>query len=149
MLKLSQVKALLKEDLHIRTANGRVVWEESGLAFPDGKARLMHSHSADVTNEDWMEVTEADAPSLYLITVNHHYGGHFHVVQCDGPAVCTRVVKFNNPIEDPSDMRKLPHYVVIDSLEELSDEDACEQAIDLILKYKGFDEVNAQPQLVI
>lgn len=149
MLKLSQVKQLLLEHLHIRTSNGRVVWEEDGLGFTDGRTRLLHAESADETGEDWREVLESDEPSLYLITVNHHYGGHFHVIQSDGASACTKVVKFDNPIEPPANMRKLPHYVVIDSLEEMTDEDACEMAIDEVLKFKGFDEANAQPQLVI
>ena len=150
MLQISQAKQLVKEGLHVRYEGGRVVWMEEGLAFLDGRERLMHAESADVIGEDWQEVLKDEQAKLSLRTVNIHYGGHFHVIQCDGTPVCTKVVKFANPeLGKQPTLRAFPHYVVIYSLELMTDEDACEMAMDAVLKYKGFKEDNAKPELVI
>lgn len=149
MLQISQAKQLVNEGLHVRYEGGRVVWLESGLSFPDGRERLMHSYAADETGEDWREVLKDEQAKLSLITVNVFYGGHFHVIQCDGAPVCVKVVKFANPTPNEPTFRAIPHYVVIYSRDLMSDEDACETAIDEVLKYKGFEEDNAKPELVI
>lgn len=156
MLQLNQIEALVAEQLHVyrgtpQGADYRIVWLNDGYA--DRQPRLAHSHPADVTGEDWKLVEQHFVPADYkLHTDNHHYGGHFHKMgcfECEQPVV-TKVVKFINPRPPRPGYHSLDHYVVIESLDPLTDEDACERAIDLVLALgAGFDETNAQPVLVI
>lgn len=159
MLQLSQIKALVAEQLHVyrgtpKGADYRIVWLNEGYNYVDGQARLAHSHPADETGEDWRQVEMPDFdPAIYkLHTDNAHWGGHFHKMGCfefEQPVV-TKVIKFINPRPPRPGYHSLNHYVVIESLEQLSDEDACERAIDLVLALgAGFDETTAQPVLVI
>lgn len=88
----------------------------------------------------------------YKLHYNSNYGGHFHKVGCwefEQPVV-TKVVKFLNPRPERPGYHRLNHYVVIESTEPLTDEDACERAIDVVLGLgAGFDGTNAHPALVI
>lgn len=156
MLQINQITALLNEGLHVyrgtpKGTDYRIVWVNDSYA--DRQPRLAHSHPADETGEDWRLVEPHFVPADYkLHTDNHHYGGHFHKMGCfegEQPVV-TKVVKFTNPRPRRAGYHSLDHYVVIESLEPLSDEDACERAIDLVLALgAGFDGTNAHPVLVI
>ena len=159
MLQIDQIKALVAEGLHVyrgtpKGADYRVVWMNEAIHYLDGQPHLAHSHPADETGEDWRQVEMPDFdPAIYkLHSDNHHYGGHFHKMgcfECEQPVV-TKVVKFINPRPPRPGYHSLNHYVVIESIEPLSDEDACERAIDLVLALNaGFDETTAQPALVI
>lgn len=158
MLTIPQIKALKAEHLFVYrgepgTPSYRVVWLEDGLGFADKQERLMYAHPADETGEEWEVVDKDFNPADYkLHTDNIHYGGHFITTQLmEGQqAVCTKVVKFNNPRPPEPGHRDSPYYVVFKALEPLSDEAACEQAIDLVLALDaGFTGDNAHPVLVI
>lgn len=153
MLQLSQIKSLLDQGLHVYRGTPKGV--DYRVVFMDpGDNELTFAHPHDDTGEDWRQVEMPDFdPATYkLHTDNHHYGGHFHKMgcfECEQPVV-TKVVKFINPRPQRPGYHHLNHYVVIESLEPLSDEDACERAIDLVLALNaGFDETTAQPALVI
>lgn len=154
MLQINQIKALVEEQLFVyrgvpQCTTYRCVFND----LMDPGHRLTHANPADETGEDWQLVERDFVPADYkLHTDNHHYGGHFHKMgcfECEQPVV-TKVVKFLNPRPPRAGYHSLDHYVVIESLEPLSDEDACERAIDLVLALgAGFDETNAHPALVI
>lgn len=159
MLQIEQIKALLAEGLHVYrgTPKGRdyrTVWMNEGIHYVDGQPRLAHAHPSDETGEDWrqVEMPDFDPADYKLHSDNHHYGGHFHNMRCwdfEQPTVI-KVVKFINPRPPVPKYHSLNHYVVIESVEPLTDEDACERAIDLVLALNaGFDETTAQPALVI
>lgn len=154
MLQLDQIKALVAEQLYVyrgtpRCTDYRCVF----IDLMDNESSLTHANPADETGEDWQRVEKHFVPSDYkLHTDNSHYGGHFHKMgcfECEQPVV-TKVVKFINPRPRRPGYHSLDHYVVIESTEPLTDEDACERAIDLVLALgAGFDETTAQPALVI
>lgn len=159
MLQIDQIKALLAEHLHVyrgqpKAASYRTVWMNEGTSYVDGQPRLAHAHPSDETGEDWQQVEtpEFDPADYRLHSDNYNYGGHFHNIRCwefEEPVV-TKVVKFNNPRPPREGYHSLNHYVVFESAEPLTDEDACERAIDLVLALgAGFDGGNAQPVLVI
>lgn len=159
MLQIDQIKALLAEGLHIyrgtpKGVDYRIVWMNDGGSYLDGQPRLAHSHPADDTGEDWrqVEMPDFDPADYRLHSDNHHYGAHFHKMGCwesETPEVI-KVVKFDNPRPPREGYHSLPHFVVIESPAPLTDEDACERAIDLVLALgAGFNEVSAQPVLVI
>lgn len=154
MLQLNQIEALVAEQLFVYRGTPQCT-DYRGV-FIDQMASdggLTHAHPADEAGIDWKSVEKHFVPADYkLHTDNHHYGGHFHKMGCfegEQPVV-TKVVKFINPRPPRPGYHSLNHYVVIESLEQLSDEDACERAIDLVLALgAGFDETTAQPALVI
>lgn len=153
MLQATQIKQLLAEHLHVYRGTPKGV--DYRVVFTDfGSEVLLHSHPADETGEDWQQVQRADFnPADYKLHAdNVHYGGHFHKTGCwefEQPVV-TKVVKFLNPRPPREGYHNLNHYVVIESAEPMTDEDACERAIDLVLALgAGFDGTNAHPVLVI
>lgn len=158
MLTLEQIAALKADHLFVYrgkpgTPSYRVVWMEDGTGFVDKRERLMHAHPSDESGEDWQQAEKDFNPADYeLHSVGSAYGGHFHNINCldDEVVVCTKVVKFTNPRPPLPKSRSLPHYVVFRHQEPLTDEEACEQAIDLVLALgAGFTEANAHPILVI
>lgn len=159
MLQINQIKSLVAEGLHVyrgtpKGADYRVVWMNEAIHYLDGQPHLAHSHPADETGEDWRQVEMPDFdPAIYrLHSDNAHWGGHFHKVGCwefEQPVV-TKVVKFFNPRPERPGYRHKDHFVVIESAEPLTDEDACERAIEVVLGLgAGFDGTNAHPALVI
>ena len=154
MLQLNQIKALVDEQLFVyrgtpQCTDYRCVF----IDLMDNSSGLTHAHPADEAGIDWQCVEKHFVPADYkLHTGNHHYGGHFHKMGCwefETPVV-TKVIKFLNPRPPREGWHSFNHYVVIESAEPMTDEDACERAIDLVLALNaGFDETNAQPVLVI
>lgn len=152
MLQLSQIKPLLDQGLHVYRGTPKGV--DYRVVFMDpGDNELTFAHPHDDTGEDWRMVGAGFKPEDYKLHAdNSNYGGHFHKVGCwefEQPVV-TKVVMFLNPRPERPGYHRLNHYVVIESAEPLTDEDACERAIDLVLALgAGFDETTAQPALVI
>jgi len=152
MLQLSQIKPLLDQGLHVYRGTPKGV--DYRVVFMDpGDNELTFAHPHDDTGEDWRMVGAGFKPEDYKLHAdNSNYGGHFHKVGCwefEQPVV-TKVVMFLNPRPERPGYHRFNHYVVIESAEPLTDEDACERAIDLVLALgAGFDETNAQPALVI
>lgn len=153
MLQLSQIKPLLDQGLHVY--KGHLKGVDYRVVFIDpGDGGLTHSHPHDDTGEEWHDVDTPDfKPEDYKLHAdNSNYGGHFHKVGCwefEQPVV-TKVVMFLNPRPERPGYHRLNHYVVIESTEPLTDEDACERAIDVVLGLgAGFDGTNAHPALVI
>jgi len=152
MLQIEQIKTLLAEGLHVYRGTPKCV--DYRVVFTDpGDGELTFSHPNDDTGEEWRMVEAGFDPEDYhLHSDNHHYGGHFHNMRCweFEQVVVTKVVKFLNPRPVRPGYHHFNHYVVIESAVPLTDEDACERAIDLVLALgAGFDGDTAKPVLVI
>ena len=159
MLQLNQIKPLLDEGLfiykgHPGCVDYRVVFADARGATAPGEYDLTYAHPADETQEEWRDVDTPDfKPEDYKLHYSgHEYGGHFTKVGCwefEQPVV-TKVVKFLNPRPQRPGYHHKDHFVVIESTEPLTDEDACERAIEVVLGLgAGFDGTNAHPALVI
>ena len=158
MLQIDQIKALLADGLHVyrgtpSCTNYRTVWLEKQGNI-DGSDCLLYAHPADEVAIEGLHVeTPEFNPADYMLhSDNHYYGGHFHNMRCweFEETVVTKVIKFTNPRPPREGFRQINHYVVIDSEVPLTDEDACERAIDLVLALgAGFDGDTAKPVLVI
>lgn len=172
MLTIEQIKALLDEGLMVYSGTKglnekgrphvdyRVVWWEPET-YTDGPTdcsvpgRLMKAHPSDESGEEWKPVETPDFnPEEYLVhTDSEAYGGHFRYfsVLPEWPVKGTRVVKFDNPVQAPEGYRTLPYYVRVTAPDEITEEWACERAIDVMLSMPDtpFNGDNCHPILVI
>ncbi|QBJ04512.1 hypothetical protein HOV23_gp061 [Pseudomonas phage Lana] len=144
MLTLTQIEALLAEGLRVSRGSGRdyrTVWKDD-----DGD--LMHAHPSDEAGEDWKRVAAATGfEDVYRL----QFSGSPHkcyILQEVGNRTLTKVVKFADPTPPQEGMKDVYVYVVMLRSTPISDEDACELAIDHLVK-QGFDEATTHPLLVI
>lgn len=152
MLQLSQIKPLIEQGLFIYKGHPKCVGYRVVFLDPADN-ELTFAHPNDDTGEDWRSVEAGFKPEDYKLHYSDvNYGGHFHKVGCwefETPVV-TKVVKFLNPRPERPGYHHKDHFVVIESTEPLTDEDACERAIEVVLGLgAGFDGTNAHPALVI
>jgi hypothetical protein len=144
MLTIDQIDALLKEGLRVFMGTGRdykTVFRDEDDGF------LWAAHPSDEAGINWVQV-KADNNDMTTCRLQTHPGhGDFEVI-FDIGARFTKVVKFE-PVLDPApSVKPVFTYVVFHKTSRMSDEEACEEAIDLLLN-KGRHPAACQPILVI
>jgi hypothetical protein len=150
MLTIEQIDALLKEGLHVFQGTGRqyrTVWREDGAGFADKQSRLMSAHPSDEAGNDWQVVTADENGMTTCRVAFEESTGVFQVLR-DFGAKYTKVVKFAPPVPPENGMKPLHDYVVFLRSVPISDEDACETAIDILIGMNR-DPMTLQPLLVI
>ena len=172
MLQLNQINPLLAEGLHVYCGTKglaekgrhhpdyRVVWWQpeiytGGQVDYSAPGQLMKAHPSDETGEAWEPVDTPDfLPEEYMLhTDSEAYGGHFlyFSVMPEWPVKSTRVVKFDNPVPAEEGHKSIPYYVRVTGPDEITEEWACERAIDVVLGMPDtpFNGDNCHPVLVI
>jgi hypothetical protein len=145
MLQLQQVKDLLNAGVHVLHNSHR------SCVFIDPSDGMLHrAHPNDEAGIDWQLVEPDFKPDDYSVYQHESFGSFHTIHQHVGfQTNLVRLVRFQSPAFTPKGFHKQYDYILVTSSDpNMTPETATEAAIDHLLA-KGWDEVQAQPLLVI